>query len=293
MGSSDSYFPRGRSVLNRVMRERAVNLLYGQRALVLGALQPVAFIGTTQRSKAHSTPWRRLVHTAHVFDAVFFGSKAEADEALAFTDRMHQRVKGTIGEQAGPYGPETPYDAFDSGLMLWVTAPVFDSARVLYETFVRRLEPYEREQLYRETVRWGELFGMAPEVMPPTYAEFERWWPELLFGDEVFLTEEARTVALNIMLRMPSPAHLRPAMRTAGWLIQGSLPPGVRDAFGLSWSGREQVLYDSMARAARLGRPFVPRALRRGSSAEAYALIKRSETKNLKAGKESFQAIEV
>jgi len=29
------------------MRERAVNLLYGQRALMIGALQPVGFIGTT------------------------------------------------------------------------------------------------------------------------------------------------------------------------------------------------------------------------------------------------------
>ncbi len=216
MGSSDSYFPRGRSVLNRVMRERAVNLLYGQRALVLGALQPVAFIGTTQRSKAHSTPWRRLVHTAHVFDAVFFGSKAEADEALAFTDRMHQRVKGTIGEQAGPYGPETPYDAFDSGLMLWVTAPVFDSARVLYETFVRRLEPATSasSSIARPCAGASSSAWRRRSCPRPTRSS-SAWWPELLVGDEVFLTEEARTVALNIMLRMPSPAHLRPAMRSS------------------------------------------------------------------------------
>jgi uncharacterized protein (DUF2236 family) len=291
MGSSDGYFPRGRSVLNRVMRERAVNLLYGQRALVVGALQPVAFIGTTQRSKAHNSPWKRLVHTAQMFDAVFFGSKAEADKALAFTHRLHERVKGTIDEQAGPFGPDTPYDALDSDLMLWVTAPVFDSAQVLYETFVRKLDDGEREQLYREAVEWGALFGMARDVMPPSYAEFRTWWPEQLAPDKTHLTEAARQVGLNIMLRMPSPPYLRPAMRTAGFLIEGSLQPVVRDAYGLPWTRRQQVAYDSAAAAARAGRPLVPRRLRRGSSAEAYALMRKTERENLKKGRASFQPI--
>lgn len=292
MASSDGYFPRGTSVLNRVMRERSVNLLYGQRALVVGALQPVAFIGTTQRSKAHDTPWRRLVHTAKMFDATFFGTKAEADKALAFTHRMHERVNGTIDQQAGPFGPGTPYDAFDSELMLWVTAPVFDSALVLYETFVRKLSDDEREQLYAESVEWGSLWGMSPDVMPASYDEFRDWWPRQLTGESIHLTDEARQVGLNIMLRMPSPGYLQPAMRTAGFLVQGSLPHEVREAFGLDWTRSQQIAYDSAALAARLGRPFVPRRLRRGSSADAYALLKRSETRNLRSGKASFQPIE-
>jgi uncharacterized protein (DUF2236 family) len=274
------------------MRERAVNLLYGQRALVIGALQPVAFIGTTQRSKAHATPWKRLVHTAQMFDAVFFGTRAEADKALAFTHRMHERVNGTIDVQAGPYGPDTPYDAFDDALMVWVTAPLYDSARVLYETFVRPLSADERDTLYEEYVTWGALFGMAREAMPPTRAEFDRWWPDQLTGPGIHLTDEARAVGLNIMLRMPAPAPLRPAMRTAGFLVEGSLPDAVRDAFGLRWTAAHEAAYRSAARAARIGRPLAPRRLRRGSSAEAYALIRRTERKNLRRGRASFQPIE-
>jgi uncharacterized protein (DUF2236 family) len=270
------------------MRERAVNLLYGQRALMVGALQPVAYIGTTQRSKAHATPWKRLVHTAEMFDAVFFGSREEADKALAFTHRMHRRVNGTIGVQAGPYGPETPYDAFDDELMVWVTAPVFDSAEVLYDTFVRRLGDDEREQLYQDTVRWGALFGMSPSAMPATRAAFREWWPAQLTGGGAFLTDEARAVGLSIGTRMPSPAYLQPAMRTAGFLIVGSLPPSVRGAYGLRWGRGERLAFDALARAARAGRPLVPSALRRGSSAEAYALLKRAERDNLRAGRPSF-----
>jgi uncharacterized protein (DUF2236 family) len=273
------------------MRERAVNLLYGQRALMVGALQPIAFIGTTQRSKAHATPWKRLVHTAQMFDAVFFGTREEADKALTFTHRLHQRVNGTIGEKVGPYDPETHYSAFDPDLMLWVTAPTFDSARVLYEAFVRPLENAEREQLYKEFVTWGELFGMPRESMPPTYQEFRTWWPQMLDDDGIFLTDAARTVGLNIGLRMPAPAHLRPAMRMAGFLIIGSLPPVVRDAYGLRWTRAEQIAYDTTAVSLRRARPLVPSSVRRGSSADAYQLLARTERDKLRAGKQSFQPV--
>ena len=241
------------------MRERAVNLLYGQRALMIGALQPIGFIGTTQRSTAHANPWRRLVHTAQMFDAVFFGTREEADRALAFTHRLHQRVNGTIGEQVGPYGPDTKYSALDPDLMVWVTAPTFDSAQVLYEGFVRRLNAGERDQLYEEYVSWGELFGMPREAMPPTYDEFRGWWPSMLAGDGVFLTDAARTVGLNIGLRMPAPAHLRAAMRMAGFLIIGSLPPVVRAAYGLTWTPAQQLAHDATALSLRRARPLVPR----------------------------------
>jgi uncharacterized protein (DUF2236 family) len=273
------------------MRERAVNLLYGQRALMLGALQPVAFIGTTQRSTAHNRPWKRLVHTAEMFDAVFFGSRQEADRALAFTRRLHERVVGRIGVQAGRYGPETPYSALDPHLMAWVTAPVFDSAQVLYESFVRRLSPLEREQLYEETVRWGGLFGMPREAMPATHAGFRDWWPRLLADDSVLLTETARTVGLNIGLRMPAPKPLTPAMRMAGFLIVGSLPPVVRDRYGLRWTRPEQLAFDATALSLRQGRHFVPAPIRRGSSAEAYRLLARTERRRVGAGGKSFGAV--
>lgn len=273
------------------MRERAVNLLYGQRALMLGALQPVGFIGTTQRSQAHRSPWRRLVHTAEMFDAVFFGTRAEADQALAFTRRLHERVEGTIGVQAGPYPPETPYSALDPQLMLWVTAPVFDSARVLYESFVRQLGGEELEQLYRETVSWGELFGMPREAMPATYAGFREWWPERLADDSSFLTEDARQVGLNIGVRMPAPAPLQPAMRMAGFLIVGSLPASVRNAYGLHWGRAEQIAFGAAALSLRRSRWLIPARVRRGSSAQAYQLLSRTERSRARAGKPSFATI--
>jgi len=273
------------------MRERAVNLLYGQRALMIGALQPIAFIGTTQRSKAHATPWRRLVHTAHMFDAVFFGTFAEADKALAYTEKLHKRVKGTIGEPAGPYPASTTYSAFDPELMVWVTAPLFDSAQVLYETFVRSLSDGEREQLYQEFVTFGELFGMPRDAMPATYQDFRGWLAGELGSERMFLTEEAYVAGYNIGMRIPMPGHLVWFSKLSGFLILGTLQPVVREKYGLTWSAAQQLVFDGMARAGRLGRPVVPRRVRRGPSSDAYELVARTERKNIRAGKESFISV--
>ncbi len=47
MLSDDGYFPRGSSMLRRVMEQKAVGLLYGQRALCIGALKPLNYVGTS------------------------------------------------------------------------------------------------------------------------------------------------------------------------------------------------------------------------------------------------------
>src|SRR5207248_11798240 len=60
----EGYFPRGRSVLRRVHRERVVGYLYGQRALLMQATHPVAFAGLTANTSGLDAPFQRLAHTA-------------------------------------------------------------------------------------------------------------------------------------------------------------------------------------------------------------------------------------
>src|SRR3954469_4111603 len=92
------YFPR-ESMLRRVQGERAVGLLYGQRALMLGAMSsPLSYYGTARHTYAKQKPFQRLAHTGKVFETVFFGSRAEADKALAFVAKMHERVRGALPE---------------------------------------------------------------------------------------------------------------------------------------------------------------------------------------------------
>src|SRR5436305_12582616 len=186
--SDEGYFPPGRSLLRHVHRQRAVGLLYGQRALGIGAIAPLNFVGTLLHTRALGTPFQRLVHTAKMFETIFFGSRAEADEVLEAVERLHHRVRGELPEDAGPVRAGTPYSAFDPELMLWTVAVIADSAVCFYELFVRRLSDTEREALWQDYIHFAELFGMPREVAPPTHRAFRSYYEQKLSSDEVFLT---------------------------------------------------------------------------------------------------------
>src|SRR3954467_15532589 len=97
------YFPAGESVLRRVHGERAVGLLYGQRALLMQATHPVAFTGLVGSTAGLDAPFKRLARTAQTMEAVYFGSREEADRVTARVRRMHSRVHGTTDRAAGPH----------------------------------------------------------------------------------------------------------------------------------------------------------------------------------------------
>jgi uncharacterized protein (DUF2236 family) len=287
--SDEGYFPRGTSILRHVHAQRAVGLLYGQRALMIGALNPLAFIGTTEHSTENDHPWKRLVHTAKLFEAVFFGTRAEADQALAFTERLHQRVRGRLSHRVGPYPAGTAYSASDPGLMLWVVAPMYDSARVLYELLIRPLTPAEREQLWQEYLRFGELFGMPHTAAPPTAVRLDGWWREQLTSERIFLTDQARAVGRSIATRLPLPLWARAPMRAGTHILVGSLPPHVRERYGFSWSRFDEAALQALAIAHRTSRPVVPRAVRRGTCLPFYDAVARQERHNARTGKTGFE----
>src|SRR5436305_10206866 len=257
--SDEGYFPPGRSLLRHVHRQRAVGLLYGQRALGIGAIAPLNFVGTLLHTRALGTPFQRLVHTAKMFETIFFGSRAEADEVLAAVERLHHRVRGELPEDAGPVPAGTPYSAFDPELMLWTVAVMADSAICFYELFVERLTESQLDELWDEYVRFAELFGMPRDVAPPSYAAFRDYFDGFVNGPDAFLTDEARTTGHAIMFRIPVPALQRPAMRGHNLVILGSLPARVRELYGLSWTPARAVGFRAAVAFARATRPPTPR----------------------------------
>jgi len=282
--SDAGYFPRGESVLRMVHGERAVGLLYGQRALMIGALNPLTFIGTIENTAGRRRPFRRLAHTGRIFEDVMFGTRAQADEALAFVHRLHERVAGNLPEGAGPHRAGTPYSAFDPELMLWTLAVIADSGAYFYELFARRLSAEEHERLWQEYVRFGELFGMPREVAPGSHREFRAWWEEKLASEEMHLTEEARRVGYATAFEIPLPASHQPAKRVHDLVMLGSLPRRVRELYGLSWSAAHATAFRAVVAAARSARPLSPRIVRRGSCADAYDLVARTEHSRIERG---------
>ena len=271
------YFPPGRSMARRVHGDRAVGLLYGQRALLIGALEPLTYTGTMLSTRARNRPFERLARTAKIQETIFLGTREEADELLARVHRLHQTVKGELPEQAGIHPEGSRYSAFDPELMLWTLAVIADSGREMYETLVRPLSEEEREALWQDYVRFGELFDLPRSEIPATYPEFRRWWDGKLASPDLQATEHALEMAPLVAFRQPVPLPARGNIAFQNHLIKGTLPPRVREIFGIRWTRAHERSFRAAAAAHRRARRAFPRPMRRGRNDVFFDLVTRTE----------------
>ncbi len=281
---SDGYFPRG-SMLRHVQSHRAVGQTYGQRALIIGATHPVPYVGTSQSTLAKERPFERLARTAIAFETVYFGTREEADRLLRAVHSMHQRVRGGLDRDEGAFPEGTPYDAFDPELMFWTMAMLADSSRVAFETLVRPLDRGEREELWADWIRFGELFGMPRSAAPATATDFEAWMEAWFTGDRMHLTEEARVVGRAIADDMPVPRPMTPGIRATNLVVKGMLPDPVRRLYGLSWTRAHEAAFRTAAGAVRQSQRIVPDRIRFGDNRDLHKLVIATERRRVESGR--------
>ncbi|HEX7245786.1 MAG TPA: oxygenase MpaB family protein [Solirubrobacterales bacterium] len=271
------YFPPGRSMARRVHGERAVGLLYGQRALLIGALEPLTYTGTMLSTRSADRPFQRLARTAKIQETILLGTREEADKALAVVERLHQRVKGDLPEAAGTHPAGTPYSAFDPELMLWTLAVIADSGRAMYEAMVRPLSEAEREDLWQDYVRFGELFGLPRGDVPGSYREFSAWWEERMSSPDLQATDHGLEMAPLVAFHQPVPAPARGNIVAQNHIIKGTLPPRVREIFGIRWGRGHGALYRAMTAGHRRARRFFPHQVRRGRNDVFFDVVTETE----------------
>lgn len=261
----------------RVHGERSVGLLYGQRALLIGALEPLTYTGTMLSTAAGDHPFTRLARTAKIQETVFLGTKAEADRALAAVHRLHERIKGELPEPAGAHPAGSAYSAFDPELMLWTLAVIADSGRAMYEAMVGPLSEAEREALWQDYVRFGELFLLPREEVPATYREFQAWFDGNLASPDLHATPHALEMAPLVAFEQPVPRHARANIAIQNVVIKGTLPPRVREIFGIPWSAAHESAFQAIAATHRRARRAFPRRARRGRNDYFFDLVTAAE----------------
>ncbi|HEY0391837.1 MAG TPA: oxygenase MpaB family protein [Solirubrobacterales bacterium] len=274
---SQYYFPPGRSLARRVHGERAVGLLYGQRALLIGALEPLTYTGTMLSTGSGDRPFQRLARTAKIQETVLLGTRAEADKALAAVRRLHERVNGELAEAAGVHAAGTPFSAFDPELMLWTLAVIADSGRAMYETMVRPLSEIEREELWQDYVRFGELFGLPSSNVPASHREFSAWWEERLSSTDLQATPHGLAMAPLVAFEQPVPAPARGNLIAQNHIIKGTLPPRVREIFGIPWGRAHEAGFRAMTASHRRARHLFPRKVRRGRNDVFFDVVMKGE----------------
>src|SRR5215208_5555941 len=248
-------------MVRRVHREFAVRVA-GPRTLLLQATHPVAFEGFFAHTGALDEPYERLARTANVMDTIGFGTKAGADRATRRVRAMHRRVRGTLHEPAGRFPAGTPYAADDPELLLWILACLVDSSLVTYGRWVRSLSDADRDAYWQDYRVVGRLFGLGAREMPRDIDAFDAYWQGMLDSGDLFVTERAKQLSVQIVMRPPVSLKTRPLLELANAITVGQLPAEVRRMYGFSWDPlRGIALAGGAEYAKRVLVPLLPARL--------------------------------
>ncbi|HEX6843724.1 MAG TPA: oxygenase MpaB family protein [Actinomycetota bacterium] len=238
------------SVSWKVHREVTV-LFGGARALLMQAAHPLVVAGATQTQMYERNPWKRLQRTLILTYTVTFGTKAEADAAAARINEVHTRING-IDPVTGKR-----YDALDPELLLYVHACLVDSALLFERLTVGALDDAGRQRFHEEQMLAAEMMLIPRGDIPATVPALRAWLADVEDRGDLLVTEGARRVH-ELFLDPPREAGWRPVLKGVSRLAFDTLPPGVREMYGIRVGPAREAAMRATFAAIRLGRPFLP-----------------------------------
>ena len=222
---------------------------------MLQVAHPLVAAGVAQHSDYTSDPWGRLFRTLDLMVKLAFGSPDVSDRQLRRLLATHRRVAGVA-----PGG--VPYRALDPMLMMWVMATLVDTSLLVYERVFGALSPPDRERYYQESRGSALAMGIAADVVPGSWTEFEGYIDEIV-ATELRVTPEADAVA-RATFAVARPPMIGPLVgRISRLFAAGLLPPSIRNAYGLAWNQRAERRLDRAFAVARTVSRITPARVRR------------------------------
>jgi uncharacterized protein (DUF2236 family) len=276
----------------KLNRERVVVAGWG-RAILLQLAHPALAAGVDQHSTFRgslASSFRRLHSTVGAMLALTFGDTEQIISAAAGINAIHDRVSGHVptpprtsanrpeppGTSANRSEPPRTYSAHDSDLQRWVHATMLDSVPLIYERLVGRLTPGERDCYCAEAAIMEPLMGMPAGTFARDTAELNAYMSDMLGGGTLVVTDTSRALA-HALLYPPQWWLAWPAFRALQLLTIGTLPPTLREAYGFTWSARDER---ALARWTSLLRTIV-RVL--PSAAREWPVARRGSRRPVKA----------
>ena len=99
--------------------------------------------------------------------------------------------------------------------------------------------------------------------MPDTIEDFDAYMRGMLASGDLYITPQARELAIEIVMRPPVPLKVRPLLELANQITVGLLPADIRRGYGLSWDpARSIALHGGAEYLKRVVVPLLPERLR-------------------------------
>jgi uncharacterized protein (DUF2236 family) len=207
----------------RHMHREGVLILGGGRALLMQIAHPAVAKGVAEHSSYKGDRIARLLRTLRSTLAVVYGTKEQAEAAVAGINHLHKRVNGE------------GYDALDPELLVWVLATLIDTTFEMQEHFVAPVAAEEASRYYEDICVIGRLLGIPEGRMPPDLTSLRRYVEEM--STSLVVSDTARSICADLFAPLPK---MGPSLWLMRHLTAGLLHPALREGFGLSWGrGRE------------------------------------------------------
>jgi uncharacterized protein (DUF2236 family) len=215
------------------------------------AAHPLVLAGARQTGFYERNPWKRLERTLQLTYTITFGTRAEAMEAARRINRVHEDVHG-LDEVTG-----LPYDARDPELLLWVHACLVDSQLRFERLTVGRLDDEGRERFHQEQMVGAELLGLDRAKIPPTVQGLRDYINGVVAARTLRVTPETKRVA-DLIRQPPPDVPWRPVLRFVSRWAFGTLPPPLREAYGVRWNLLRELGLRGSTQTLRAIRPLIP-----------------------------------
>jgi len=199
----------------------------GVRALYLQALHPRAVRGVVQNSDIRKDSWGRLIRTADFVGVRTYGTSEEAERAGLRVRKIHALLRATdpvTGER---------YRVDDPELLRWIHCAEVGSYLAVARRAGFPLTDELADRYLDEQRRSAELVGLAPESVPGSVAEMDRYFVDV--RSELANSDEAQDV-YDFLRRPPVPILLVPGRevlwRQIAELAYAALPHWAKELYG-------------------------------------------------------------
>ena len=254
------------SELWRVLRERTV-VMGGMRALLMHAAHPLVSAAAMQTGMYERDTWRRHERTLRLTFTLVFGTRQEATAAARRINAAHRSVHGVDD------GTGLRYDARDPELLLWVHASLISSFLLFERLTVGRLGHEGRQRFHEEAITMAGLLGLPASRIPPGVRDLDAWVDAII--DDGILRPSAGSHRVSAVMRGKASGVAGYRSRAAGFLALHTLPPALRDLYGIDHNGSDQRKLEILGAAIRAGRHTLPtRARLTGPAIAAYARMR-------------------
>lgn len=189
----------------KLYREPGI-LLGGISALLLQIAHPAIAEGVRQFSDFHEAYLQRAHRTFTSMSTFYFGTSEQALKTARRLFAMHGMIRGKIGKKIDGQWQQVNFCARDPELLTWVLATLVETSIRMYQLVHESLTVAEQSQFFEESKIIATLMGIPLELYPDNYTDFQKYYQEILNGNELKVTPTNMRLS-TIILHPPYGSH--------------------------------------------------------------------------------------